>query len=59
MNETHNQNHSLDKEWTKNKIVMKQEIELRITDPNVTSVKMIPCVPVIVLLFKSVYFKKK
>lgn len=42
---------------TKCKLVMKQETELE--DPSVTSVKMILCVLVIVLLFKSLYFKKK
>lgn len=43
-------------EWTKNKLVMEQEIELNNTDPGITRIF---CVPVIVLLFKSVYFKKK
>lgn len=45
------------REGTKSKLVMKQETELE--DPGVTSVKAILGVLVIVLLFKSVYFKKK
>lgn len=57
MNKTHK-----DTKMMKIKLVMKKETELKNTDPQcpgLTSVKRILYVPVVALLSKSVYFKKK